>query len=209
MGSMGLNVNRSNAAELVFKDAYCSQVAIRLGKKMWSFPKRWDCQVESAISNAELCKASVSDFVKAQFTNLPETFCLRIFNSNYPPIGVFSGERARRRYRSYIMDQESKATKPSGMTDVAMKETIRREVKAIVLRKGDAVSGGIDVEVLSLLFSSGSVSPLTISYLWIHQQITSGQVEYIVEGMPEEDRARAMELIVSYKKVVPTTKIGL
>jgi hypothetical protein len=201
---MGLNMNRSNAMNVAFKEAYCGEVASRLGKKAWSFPKRWDCQIGNAVANAELCKATIPSFVKAQFANLPETFCLKIFDSNYPPISVFGGERARRRYRSYVMDQDSKATKAAPMTDASMKETIRREVKTLSI-----VSGKFDIELLSFGLAAGNISLITIAYLYIHEQITPDQVEYVIEALPVNEHSHAAYLIDRYKKIVPTTKIGL
>lgn len=205
---MGLQVNKINAAVIAFKQEYCNAVADRLNLKAWSFPKRWECQVLNSISNAEMCNAKITLFVKAQFASMPANFCERIFNAAYPPISTFVGERARARYRTYIQDVESKATRPEPMTTERIKEMIRREVALLVNMQGEEVEG-VNIDNLAVLFSSGSLSTVTLAYLYLHDQISFEQVGYVIDALPKEDRHNAMDLVLNYKTLIPTTKIGL
>ncbi len=91
----------SRLEENQFEDAYCREVRSRTKWSYRSIGARYREFIPRAIAAAKECDASVTEFVVAQFDQLPEHICRNLWRKPFPLLHAFTTEGAQNRYHRY------------------------------------------------------------------------------------------------------------
>jgi hypothetical protein len=178
-----LSVNPNRAVEIQIKDAYCREVARRIGANFWSFPTRNSAMVPAAANSVIRLKAKVEDYVRSHFVAMNRDFCLQVFKLAYPPFGCMVGPRATARYEKYMLTVDSfkKVNK-----DGSIMEQVYAQARVFNNSAANKTLTG-----LRLLVISKAISIHTLAYLraskFVSKETTSKVLDFLYEEKSEGD----------------------
>lgn len=173
-----LSVNPNRSVEIQIREAYCREVARRIGSNYWSFPSRNSAMVPPAANAVIRLKANVEEYVRSHFVAMDRDFCLNVFKLAYPPFGCMVGPKATARYEKYMLTVDS-FKKPK--KDESVIDSIYAQVRSF-----NANHNNGDIAKLRILVISKAISLHTLAYLRLSQMISQGNTSKVLDFLYEE-----------------------